>query len=803
MHFYIRKSSAVQHSASKCRIVLLGASLIALSVVNPQVSRAQQSARVPQLEEITVTARKQTETAIATPVILTGVSKAQIEQRSITTIDALARVVPTLMSGIGGGTTQGGEIALRGISGQDVNPLADQAVSFNLDGVPIALATVRFLGQMDMAQIEVLEGPQALYYGRNSPGGIISIKTADPTSKFEAKGTAGYDFEADEKRFEGYVSGPLTDTLGGRFSAYVSSMSGWMTNATPRGLPLSPAHTKGPYDTEYALRGTLKFDPSDRFSARFKYTYSRYTGAGPAATAQISFCPAGVPWFGAGTDDCTKNGVNYHPDIGTSFTALDGDFKDGIPYLHLQQALSSLEMNYKLTDQLTATSVTGWYSLRENWTDSFGVYLPQTALPSEDPFHVNQISEEVRLTSTFSGPVNFMAGGQYQDASIKSGAITYSNALAPVMANRYFVHQTDKSWSIFGQVRWNILPTLELSGGARYSSETKRLPLVQSGLANPPAPIPTVVPPLDHNTWTNTSPEATLAWRPTDRLTVFGSYKTGFLSGGFNSATLNVPGVPAKMVYDQETIKGGEFGVKTLTLNGTLRANVSAYIYNIGGLQVTSSVQPVTGPPASVQLVTNAASAKIRGIEGNVEYAVPNVDGLTVRGAIDYNHARYGVYQAVCWRGQSIAAGCNGGIPVGGNFVSQNLNGQQLLRAPDWTGSAGYTYTREIGNNYKMSLSTDARFSSSYFTEGTNQPLARQGSYMMLDANINFGQIDDRWQIALIGTNITNAYVTERGGTQGSTGTAPGNVNSRPGDILSWINRTRMIMLQVSAKTGG
>lgn len=82
---------------------------------------------------------------------------------------------------------QGGVIALRGISGADANTFADQAVSFNVDGVAIARTSVRRLAEMDIAQIEVLKGPQALYYGKNSPGGVINIKTADPTEVLSGK----------------------------------------------------------------------------------------------------------------------------------------------------------------------------------------------------------------------------------------------------------------------------------------------------------------------------------------------------------------------------------------------------------------------------------------------------------------------------------------------------------------------------------------------------------------------------------------------------------------------------------------
>src|SRR2546430_8717056 len=59
-----------------------------------------------------------------------------------------------------------------------------------------------FVGMFDVGQVEVLKGPQALFYGKSSPGGVISLRTADPTDKFEVIARAGYDAEARERRGE-------------------------------------------------------------------------------------------------------------------------------------------------------------------------------------------------------------------------------------------------------------------------------------------------------------------------------------------------------------------------------------------------------------------------------------------------------------------------------------------------------------------------------------------------------------------------------------------------------------------------
>jgi len=172
--------------------------------------------------DIIVTARKRDETSLAVPVVVSAVGSAELNRRAINNLDGIARIVPQLLIGPQGGSVQGGNIAIRGISGPDSNPFGDQAVSFNVDGVQVAKASVRRMSDIDIAQVEVLKGPQALFFGKNSPAGIVSIRTADPTAAFEAKIMGGYEFHAREKRLEGYVSGPLSDTLGVRLAGFCS-----------------------------------------------------------------------------------------------------------------------------------------------------------------------------------------------------------------------------------------------------------------------------------------------------------------------------------------------------------------------------------------------------------------------------------------------------------------------------------------------------------------------------------------------------------------------------------------------------
>lgn len=797
-------------------VLLAGVALTAFfgcsSVATAQAVPATSDSRPEQLrstvdggDEIVVTARKREETSISAPVNVTGVSGNELQRRAIVNVDAVARLVPGLIVGEGGGTVQGGIVAIRGLSGADSNPLNDQAVSFNIDGVQVARASIRRLSQMDLAQIEVLKGPQALFFGKNSPGGVISVTTADPTSTFQARVTTGYEFNADETRTEGYISAPLTSTLGVRLAGYFSNEKGdvhYVQTPARAGATIFPArYNRAPHQTEYAGRLTLKWEPTDRLRARAKLSYNSIRGAGSSVTNQMLACPLGRPQS-ASADDCKVNDTTSTGGLGPNFGAVDSRFGDGTTFLHQRQLLGGLELNYDLTDNIRLTSVTGYYRLklrnRANftYTDVETGAPPAQILGSVNFLDLREVTEELRVATSFDGPVNFTLGGLYQDSHGRNGAVTYRNALKPAFINNYLVLQDGVAYSTFIQATINLAPTVELSGGGRYSHERKTLPSVFS---SPLPGLPTTLVPNatgSRATFNNLSPEATLSWRPTGDLTVYGSYKEGFLSGGFNAGAANLAG---NLAYDQQLIHGFEGGVKARLLDGALRTNLAVYNYKTDGLQVSVAVNGTT------QELRNAGSVRTKGVEFDFNYRTP-FPGLSLNGAVAYERGRYLDYQASCSRG----------LPSTVCFVQLNrqtrtmallhdLSGTQLVRAPTWTGNVGFTYEAPISNSLKLSLSGNASHSDSYFTDPSSPPGSRQPSFELYDAAIGIGSRDDRWDVSVVGRNLGNTYYFVRSTDSPFTGAAPGvsAAGGLAGDTAGPVSRGREVMLRLSVKFGG
>ena len=765
--------------------------------------------------EIIVTARKREERLLDVPVAISAISEAEIERYSTNSLTAVSQQVPQLI--IAESQNQvGGSINLRGIGAGVSNPSTEQSVTVNLDGVPVSYGNAVRLGQLDIQRIEVLKGPQALFYGKNSPGGIISLVSQDPKDYFEAQVRAGYEFEAKQRFVEGIVSGPLTENLGARIVGYYSKEDGWFRNI---GIPVA-GRTSGPAadslnGEEVFVRGTLKYDSPDgrvRIKAKANYGERKRDGIGPGAFAQIMYCPSGVAFTSGRAADCGLDRNFADVVIRPEVAALNPELRDGIPFVKSKQFLGSLSIDYDVSDVLTLTSVTGYYDIKERSVDSF-TFTTIPAIAASNNVDITSISEELRLTSDFDGPLNFTIGGFYQDGKFKIiqavpvdfGGTCPSASCFLLPYNAY--DQDTQAYSVFGQARYDLTDQLQLSVGARMSWEEKSL----SGTSND-TPFQVLKPKQNYNDF---SPEVTLTYKPTTDLTIYGAFREGFTSGGFNMIAgtgLLSPAFPTAaprdLSYGQMTARGGELGIKGYAADRQLLFDLVGYYFKYKGLQLTSFDQETL-----TQRTQNAGNAKVRGVELSLTFSPRAVDGLQLRSNVAYNKATYGEFFGACYPGQSIAAGCNlnpadptadpSTFGTAANpYTTQDQAGQSIARAPRWTLNNGFTYDFDLGDTLGASISFDARYSSSYMPHIEAFSKARQSGYWTLNGNISLYGGDDRgWTLALIGRNLTNKIVAVSAGQVAFVGSGTGTSTITEPDLYGSVSPPRSIMLQVTLKS--
>jgi outer membrane receptor protein involved in Fe transport len=777
------------------RIALLQSTCsAALFLASPAAAQVSASAAAASDDtEIVVTARKQAESLISVPVSVTAVSRNELERTNANDLYKIIQFAPQVSVS---SSQYGAAFVIRGIGSNPLDQGLDQTVSLYFDGIAGGRGLLGTLGMFDIQQVEILKGPQALFFGKNSPAGVISVTSAGPTNELSGYAKAGYEFIANERYVEAAVGGPITDTLGIRVAARGTKMDGWMINtAQPGPNPFSPFPLTGawshrvPNQRAILGRATITWKPVNNFDMTFKAFGTHYKD-NFAGLYQASSCPDGVPVTAGVPDPLTeckfdnKVQANYLPQEIISKFPRGGDK----PLTNFKARMLSLTANYQL-DNVTLTSVTGHYKIDYDVVGAsvdgnIGFIIPTT---SE---HTRFWSQELRAVSHFDFPVNFTIGGYFEDTKRGiAGEVLFHPPLFlgpdPVTGKWHSLESatdsTGKTYSLFGQLRWDIIDNVELAGGLRWTDEKKTVDAVTLYAHQVLAANFTPIGKHLKGTFKddNISPEVTLTWHPNPDSTLYGAYKTGYKSGGFSSVvvmpvTYTTAGA---LEFGPEKAKGFEVGYKARLFNRALRFEVTAYHYDYNGLQLTSF------DTATLSYnIRNAAKARTKGIEMSAEWrATPE---LSFRGDIAYGKARYRKFiGAACYAGQTPAQGCI----VTNGVAAQDLSGRPLERAPDWSGAASFNYEQPIGSNLLFGLSGDATYSGSYYSMQALHPGSKQDSYWKLGGSVRISSQDKTWELALIGRNLTNKYTllisTDRS-------------NGLPGEVAAYTNRAREVTIQ-------
>ena len=799
---------------------------------------APQAAEQGGIQDIVVTARKRTETTQNVPVAVVAISAETIQKYDLTSLERVAASTPSFVVGrspSGSGAT----LVLRGIGSNTTSIGLEQSVAVIVDGSYYGQGRVINEGFFDLGGIEILKGPQALFFGKNATAGVVSITTADPGDRLEIIARAGYEFQARQVVGEAIVSTPLTETLGLRVAVRGSKMHrGYFDQVgTPQTYPtldrtstaqvvVPTNHVSGPAGDgrgdDIYVRATLKWQPTDRLTATVKANFGENKNDNPAAASVIYNCPTGAT-AGNPAIACRRkfeSSGNRFPDpIAATMPYANADGQTGNQY-------GSWAINANLTyelDDVTITSVTNY-----NWNRNIFQFDSDSVSRSGAPSVFSTewstfgaFSEELRVLTSYDGPLNVMVGGLYQKTKRDYLAWTASggleNSAAPEPFQRYLANSKDsetsgETVSAFGQVIYNPVERVEITGGVRYTHETKDSYFLQ------PYSHPIRVAQgiflsgtrVDSNqSFSDWSPEVTVSYRPTPDINIWGAYKTAYKSGGFsNSGILSPNASLADFEFDPEKARGFEGGIKTTLFDRQLRFNVTAYTYKFDNLQLDffrSDIFAFT--------TINAGSARTRGVEVDFQFAPRGLAGFDIHGSINYNKARYGdAPGAPCYAGQTRDLGCNLVLIPGGSGSEtrpfnpatdvvanrQNLKGLPTANAPEWTGTIGFNYEASLPGGFIIGTSADARYSGSYIATAFGNPATRQYRYVNIDASLRLKTENERWELALIGRNLTNRWYAMGGNDAPNTGAGTGSMSGVLGDQAGFANLPRTVMMQAT-----
>jgi len=723
------------------------------------------------IEEIIVTARQQQETLQDVPVTIAALTEADLDRYNITNLVDAAKMVPNMVIAHGG-SGNGSSLRLRGIGSSSISAAFDHSVAINLDGVVVNRGRFIHNSYMDMGQLEVLKGPQSLYFGKSATAGVVSITTNDPGDEFEMEVSGGYETEYDGIFGEFVISGPLSDTLGARLAVGWTKNDELFKNYSADNDTVNVAISgadKYYGDESLNTRLTLVWNPLDNFEAKLKYSYSEYDNHGAGGAWAEEVCPEGtqqptaIPAASAalalfqGVDDCKLNGntskLNLHPALRAG---LPQGFDDGEPGLEQDTHFLSLRMDWDVNENFTATSITGWIDLKHWELDDYSYGASVFGGLHNNIY--KSISQELRLASDFDGPLNFQAGLYYQDVEQEFDAYQYAFNLGvlfgpdPVTGwgydyNKHHFLDT-QVFSGFMALYWDLNERTEVTVGVRYTDEEKdghiEIPYLHAlagafGFGAPP-----LIDGLEFDD-DNLSPEAAINYYLNDDVSVYLSYKQGFKSGGVDNSALPTAALnPAVnggdfsfLIYESEEAEGFEAGLKGRFLDSALRFNATAFVYEYSDLQVQLFDSTI------IQFSTfNASALETYGVEFDAQWNT-DIEGLTLRGAWAWTDTSY--------TEDFFAA------------TGENLKGEDGAGSADFTGYIGASYDWNAGGGWRVNLSADGRYTGDYAWTATLDPF-KQDSFWVLDAAISLYSEDGRHQFNLIGRNITDEIYVIGGG---------------------------------------
>ncbi len=717
-------------------------------------------------EEVTVTARRRKERLLDVPVAATVVTPLVLHRYALSNLTDIASTLPNIDISQGG-QGSGSFISIRGI-GEGGDTSTDSSVSIDVDGISTDRARGVREDIFDLSSVDVLKGPQSLYFGKNSPAGVVVLTSVNPTDQFEGYAKAGYEFGSQELYGEAAVGGPVNDQLKLRIAVRGDNMfGGWVyNNAIPRDDPAHPGETLPGNPNRYAPewktgagRFTAVWQPTTNFDANFKFLYMHYQDNGSASLGEIVRC---VPGTAGGSDlgmtdsnsGCTLNGVTDHGQ--NPAVRLAAWNMGGPDYSKTDSAITGLTLNYHLP-KLTLTSVSGAYWYEEsNYDSSDPTVLAQYG--GYDTEDYLSLTEELRAETSFSGPVNFTGGVflQSERMTLQTDDAIFDKVplgVGPDPRNGWTNNWTGSDQdhgnteSAFIQADYKILSNLELTAGVRYTNEIKYGNDGYTFINQTLTPVFKLLPVgtrlIGKISASNWSPDVTLTWHPSSDIMVYAAYKSGFQSGGFSNPTVIPAGTTAaQFEYKPELAAGEEVGLKAALLDGRLTGDITLFRYDYTNLQVTQFFQSTTS-----FLIGNAAAARAQGVEfqGNWQ-ATPD---LSFRAILAYDDTKYLNFPgAQCFSLQTVAQGC------AANGTGQNLKGQPFALAPVWNGSVGFTYEHPVWGGVIATLSSDVRYNGGFqLGEGTEMV---QNPFTLVDASLHLATPDHLWEFAVIGRNLAN-----------------------------------------------
>lgn len=737
------------------------------------------------LEEIIVTATKRDLSLQEVPLSINAISGEVLEQFSISNFYDMD--IPGVNIAQGG---MNDNAFIRGIGQSSGNFGFENSAPYYIDGVYYGRARGTRLAWLDPERVEVIKGPVPTYLGKNASAGGISIISRRPTEQAEGYLNISQEFEHNETSATGAVSGPLGDGLRVRLAAkYRDLRDGWMTNTY--------TDVEEPMQKDLLFRLSAEMDLADNFSAYAKLETVNAEWEG-RNTQQFNCAPTAL--VDSAFEDCEFNETRaLHFDPANHPTGLwDRDLPVGTNFINdFDYVGGALTLTWELPGA-TITSTTAYYDFDNSFfADASHSTFDRAMANFEERF--NQFSQEARIQSNGDGALDWLAGVYYDT---NDNVNSTKNSL-PAAMGMIVLRDNDEeadSLGLFGEIGYSFTEQLRAVVGGRYSEYDKdnvydqeiRVGLIP-GAPYTDAMVAGAATFTIPNSQSDSKfqPSVGLEWRPNEDSMYFATYKQGFKAGGLDhQATANNA---ERQRIEAEEVEAFEVGAKWTLAGGAARLNAAYFWGNYTNLQVS-----LFDPIATAFVTSNAGEATTQGVEVDAQWALN--ENFQIGAYLSWLNAEYDDYQGVnCYLNpvQTEAEGCVTLLDANGNPTGsrgQDLSGTPLQFAPDISGTVNLDYQAPFGKGMEFFGTLSLFFTDDYQITANGDPDLVQDGYSKLDLRLGLGASDQRWQVALVGRNLTDKKIFEW-----ASDTPLGGGASHFG----LLKRTRQIALQAVMRFGG
>ena len=703
----MQNAKIIRHSISAAALALAGVSH-AQSPGTTEAVAEPPAQTAGGLEEITVTAQRRTEDLQRVPISASVFDAKILKEEGINGIQDLQTQTPGLS--IQPAASSETFINIRGVGIQQTAPTSSNGVAFYVDGmyIPSLIDTVDSF--YDLANVEVLRGPQGTLVGSNADGGAIFVNSVQPSFD-KVKGyieqTLG---NYDERRTEGAINVPLGDMFAARAAFVYETRNSFTLNEgqqPPTGV--IPTGQNQPGNVDYnSVRLQLSFKPDESFLATLRYEPYSSSTDGYALKPDMTNIPAGTPFY-----DAHAAAIQGQPFV------IDYNTQQ---YTKISGSRTGLTAAWHVTDGVQVKSVSSYQSGYLSDLSDIDLSSAAANLYLQRKASFNTFTQEINVLSTSSSAFQWVAGGYYLRTD-QPLVLFFAPATALSVVAK---HQNE---AVFASGTYTFSPQWSVTIGGRYSWDS--------------LPYEEILPPVGTTDLHQSKPtgSAKLNFQITPATLLYASISTGYKAGGNN---LQIPGIFTPPPVPQETNVVEELGVKTTFLDNHLRVDADVYHSKYSHYQLQES------SPVGISLDQGPGDAKIYGFESEITGAI--------------NDFQFNVGASYIHSG--VSADFPYLLPSGTEVTI--TQGTELPYAPKWLVDVGAQYTAHLGGERSLTPRLQYHYQAQQYSQITNQIEVENSN---LDTSIPKHSTTDfrltyagseNWDIEAYVTNLFNkTYIGE------------------------------------------